>query len=42
MQGRGGLGVIKAAKIVEDRGALVGALVVEENDEILAITRAAA
>ncbi|MBM9505940.1 DNA gyrase subunit A [Actinacidiphila acididurans] len=37
IQGRGGLG-IKAAKIVEDRGSLVGALVVEENDEILAIT----
>ena len=36
-QGRGGLG-IKAAKIVEDRGSLVGALVVEETDEILAIT----
>jgi DNA gyrase subunit A len=38
VQGRGGLG-IKAAKIVEDRGELVGALVVEESDEILAITR---
>ncbi|WP_370151607.1 DNA gyrase subunit A [Streptacidiphilus sp. EB129] len=37
VQGRGGLG-IKAAKIVEDRGTLVGALVVEETDEILAIT----
>ncbi|MCP9945512.1 DNA gyrase subunit A [Streptomyces somaliensis] len=37
VQGRGGLG-IKAAKIVEDRGSLVGALVVEEGDEILAIT----
>jgi DNA gyrase subunit A len=37
LQGRGGLG-IKAAKIVEDRGSLVGALVVEEQDEILAIT----
>ncbi|SEN43588.1 DNA gyrase subunit A [Actinacidiphila rubida] len=37
IQGRGGLG-IKAAKIVEDRGSLVGALVVEESDEILAIT----
>lgn len=37
VQGRGGLG-IKAAKIVEDRGSLVGALIVEENDEILAIT----
>ncbi|AXI78630.1 DNA gyrase subunit A [Peterkaempfera bronchialis] len=37
VQGRGGLG-IKAAKIVEDRGSLVGALVVEETDEIMAIT----
>jgi len=37
VQGRGGLG-IKAAKIVEDRGSLVGALVVEGSDEILAIT----
>ncbi|UED85305.1 DNA gyrase subunit A [Streptomyces profundus] len=37
VQGRGGLG-IKAAKIVEDRGSLVGALVVENTDEILAIT----
>ncbi|MGW7292890.1 DNA gyrase subunit A [Streptomyces xiamenensis] len=37
VQGRGGLG-IKAAKIVEDRGELVGALVVEATDEILAIT----
>ncbi|ARQ69749.1 DNA gyrase subunit A [Streptomyces marincola] len=37
VQGRGGLG-IKAAKIVEDRGSLVGALVVEGTDEILAIT----
>jgi DNA gyrase subunit A len=37
VQGRGGLG-IKAAKIVEDRGSLVGALVVEEADQILAIT----
>ncbi|WP_330458820.1 DNA gyrase subunit A [Streptomyces sp. NBC_00820] len=37
VQGRGGLG-IKAAKIVEDRGSLVGALIVEETDEILAIT----
>ena len=37
VQGRGGLG-IKAAKIVEERGSLVGALVVEESDEILAIT----
>jgi DNA gyrase subunit A len=37
IQGRGGLG-IKAAKIVEDRGSLVGALVVDATDEILAIT----
>ncbi|MGW5354525.1 DNA gyrase subunit A [Streptomyces sp. NPDC004031] len=37
VQGRGGLG-IKAAKIVEDRGSLVGALVVEAGDQILAIT----
>ncbi|MEE1930030.1 DNA gyrase subunit A [Streptomyces sp. TRM 70351] len=37
VQGRGGLG-IKAARIVEDRGSLVGALVVEDTDEILAIT----
>ncbi|MCF2533907.1 DNA gyrase subunit A, partial [Yinghuangia soli] len=37
VQGRGGLG-IKAAKIVEDRGSLVGALVVDVTDEILAIT----
>jgi DNA gyrase subunit A len=37
VQGRGGLG-IKAAKIVEDRGSLVGALVVDETDEILAIS----
>jgi DNA gyrase subunit A len=37
VQGRGGLG-IKAAKIVEDRGSLVGALVVDDTDEILAIT----
>ena len=37
-QGRGGLGV-KAAKIDEDsRGVLVGAMIVETSDEILAIT----
>ena len=37
-QGRGGIGV-KAAKIDEDsRGVLVGAMIVEEEDEILAIT----
>ncbi|MEV6211114.1 DNA gyrase subunit A [Kitasatospora sp. NPDC051914] len=37
VQGRGGFG-IKAAKIVEGRGSLVGALVVEGSDEIMAIT----
>ncbi|MER5861767.1 DNA gyrase subunit A [Kitasatospora sp. NPDC002040] len=37
VQGRGGFGT-KAAKIVEGRGSLVGALVVEETDEIMAIT----
>ncbi|MGF1429181.1 DNA gyrase subunit A [Kitasatospora sp. LaBMicrA B282] len=37
IQGRGGYGT-KAAKIVEGRGSLVGALVVEETDEIMAIT----
>jgi DNA gyrase subunit A len=37
-QGRGGIG-IKAAKIDEgSRGSLIGALIVEEKDEILAIT----
>jgi DNA gyrase subunit A len=37
-QGRGGIGV-KAAKIDENsRGVLVGAIVVSESDEILAIT----
>ena len=37
-QGRGGIGV-KAAKIDEDsRGVLVGAMIVEASDEILAIT----
>ena len=36
VQGRGGLG-IKAAKLSEDRGQLVGALVVDEGDEVLAI-----
>jgi len=35
-QGRGGLG-IKAMKLNEDRGSLVGGLVVQENDEIMAI-----
>ena len=37
VQGRGGLGIL-AAKVVDQRGSLVGALVVHENDEILAIT----
>ena len=36
MQGRGGLG-IKAMKLNDDRGALVGGLVVTEEDEVLAI-----
>ena len=36
VQGRGGLG-IKAMKINEGRGSLVGALVVTEGDEVLAI-----
>jgi DNA gyrase subunit A len=40
VQGRGGLG-IKAAKIDEEsRGVLVGAIVVHESDEVLAITSA--
>ncbi|MBS2962110.1 DNA gyrase subunit A [Actinocrinis puniceicyclus] len=37
VRGRGGLGVI-AAKTVDERGDLVGALIVDENDEVLAIT----
>jgi DNA gyrase subunit A len=37
VRGRGGLGVI-AAKTVDERGSLVGALIVEEGDEVLAIT----
>ncbi|MGN6244470.1 MAG: intein-containing DNA gyrase subunit A [Motilibacteraceae bacterium] len=36
VQGRGGLG-ITAMKLVDDRGSLVGALVVGEGDEVLAI-----
>jgi DNA gyrase subunit A len=36
VQGRGGLG-IKAMKINEGRGSLVGGLVVTEGDEVLAI-----
>ena len=39
VQGRGGLGVM-TARIVEDRGELVGALIVDEGDEVLAITSA--
>jgi DNA gyrase subunit A len=35
-QGRGGYG-IKAMKLNEDRGSLVGGLVVTENDEVIAI-----
>ncbi|MGH3507029.1 MAG: DNA gyrase subunit A, partial [Nocardioidaceae bacterium] len=35
-QGRGGLG-IKAMKISDGRGSLVGAIVVSENDEVLAV-----
>ncbi|MDN5562476.1 MAG: DNA gyrase subunit A [Luteococcus sp.] len=35
-QGRGGLG-IKAMKLADDRGDLVGGLVVSENDEVIAI-----
>jgi DNA gyrase subunit A len=35
-QGRGGLG-IKAMKVNEDRGSLVGGLVVTDNDEVIAI-----
>ncbi|MDR0489145.1 MAG: DNA gyrase subunit A [Propionibacteriaceae bacterium] len=35
-QGRGGLG-IKAMKLNEDRGQLVGGLIVGENDEVIAI-----
>ena len=37
IQNRGGIG-IKAAKINEERGGLVGALVISDQDEILAIT----
>lgn len=35
-QGRGGLG-IKAMKLVDDRGSLVGGLIVDETDEVIAI-----
>ena len=37
LQNRGGIG-IKAAKVNEERGGLVGALVISDKDEILAIT----
>ena len=37
LRGRGGLGVI-AAKTVDDRGDLVGAIIVDEADEVMAIT----
>ncbi|MCY0905118.1 DNA gyrase subunit A [Arthrobacter sp. H14-L1] len=36
LQGRGGLG-IKVAKLAEDRGDLVGALIVREDDEVLVV-----
>ena len=36
VQGRGGLG-IKAMKLNEDRGSLVGGLVVQESDEVIAM-----
>ncbi|WP_300344063.1 DNA gyrase subunit A [Nesterenkonia sp.] len=36
IQGRGGLG-IKVGKFVEDRGNLVGAMIVEEDDEVLVV-----
>jgi len=36
LQGRGGLG-IKAMKLNEDRGSLVGGLIVSESDEVIAI-----
>ncbi|OLE21512.1 MAG: DNA gyrase subunit A [Catenulispora sp. 13_1_20CM_3_70_7] len=37
LRGRGGLGVI-AAKTVDERGGLVGATIVDEGDEVMAIT----
>jgi DNA gyrase subunit A len=37
VQGRAGLG-IKAMKLVDERGALAGALVVDASDEVLAVT----
>lgn len=36
LQGRGGLG-IKVAKLAEERGDLVGALIVQEEDEVLVV-----
>ncbi|WP_044495612.1 DNA gyrase subunit A [Nesterenkonia massiliensis] len=36
VQGRGGLG-IKVGKLVDDRGDLVGAMVVEDDDEVLVV-----
>jgi DNA gyrase subunit A len=36
VQGRGGLG-IKVAKLAEERGDLIGALVVQEEDEVLVV-----
>lgn len=36
LQGRGGLG-IKVAKLVEDRGDLIGALIVQDDDEVLVV-----
>ncbi|HET7415580.1 MAG TPA: DNA gyrase subunit A [Arthrobacter sp.] len=36
LQGRGGLG-IKVANLVEDRGGLAGALIVQEGDEVLVV-----
>ena len=36
VQGRGGLG-IKVGKLVEDRGDLIGAMVVEDDDEVLVV-----
>ncbi|NHC16525.1 DNA gyrase C-terminal beta-propeller domain-containing protein, partial [Motilibacter deserti] len=37
VQGRGGLG-LRAHRVTEERGSLVGALVVDETDEVFAIT----
>ena len=41
VQGRGGLGVV-TARIVDARGELIGALMVQPEDEVFAITSAAA